>query len=143
MDEDDENYVPYVPVAKRKQALVSKLTERKTETPAQKAKREQEEREEAEDAEKEEERRREKARKERTLLEEAQDVHKKKAEEGQWWLSKWDRSLLNAMFSYQTPKKAMHKRLLKRMKRFSKRLPVGGSSSQIWNWLKVFNTLKP
>ncbi|KAG8924687.1 hypothetical protein FRC00_004818 [Tulasnella sp. 408] len=81
MDEDDDNYVPYVPVAKRKQALVSKLTERKTETPAQKAKREQEEREEAEDAEKEEERRREKARKERTLLEEAQDVHKRKAEE--------------------------------------------------------------
>ncbi|KAG8920740.1 DEAD-box ATP-dependent RNA helicase 35 [Tulasnella sp. 417] len=81
MDEDDENYVPYVPVAKRKQALVSKLTERKTETPAQKAKREQEEREEAEDAEKEEERLREKARKERTLLEEAQDVHKRKAEE--------------------------------------------------------------
>ncbi|KAG8944874.1 DEAD-box ATP-dependent RNA helicase 35 [Tulasnella sp. 424] len=81
MDEDDENYVPYVPVAKRKQALVSKLTERKNETPAQRAKREQEEREEAEDAEKEEERLREKARKERTLLEEAQDVHKRKAEE--------------------------------------------------------------
>ncbi|KAG9018914.1 DEAD-box ATP-dependent RNA helicase 35 [Tulasnella sp. 427] len=81
MDEDDDHYVPYVPVAKRKQALVSKLTERKTETPAQKAKREQEEREEAEDAEKEQERLREKARKERTLLEEAQDVHKRKAEE--------------------------------------------------------------
>lgn len=82
MEDDDDNYVPYVPVAKRKQALVAKLTERKNETPAQRAKREQEEREEAEDAEKEQERLREKARKERTLLEEAQDVHKQKAEEG-------------------------------------------------------------
>ncbi|KAG9030092.1 DEAD-box ATP-dependent RNA helicase 35 [Tulasnella sp. JGI-2019a] len=80
-DEGEDNYVPYVPVAQRRQALVAKLTNHTAETAAQKAKREREEREEAEDAEKEEERRREKARKERTLLEEAQEVHKRKAEE--------------------------------------------------------------
>ncbi|KAG8855168.1 DEAD-box ATP-dependent RNA helicase 35 [Tulasnella sp. 330] len=80
-EEEEEDYVPYVPVAQRRQALVAKLTTHTAETAAQKAKREREEREEAEDAEKEEEKRREKARKERTLLEEAQEVHKRKAEE--------------------------------------------------------------
>jgi len=81
-EENDDQYVPYVPVAQRRQHLLAKLTDRKTETKAQQAKREREEREEAEDAEREAERRREKARKERTLLEEAQEVHKRKAQEG-------------------------------------------------------------
>ncbi|KAG8927678.1 DEAD-box ATP-dependent RNA helicase 35 [Tulasnella sp. 419] len=82
MDDDDlEDYVPYVPVAQRKQAQLAKLVHRQGETKAQQALRERLEKEEAEDAEREEERRKEKARKERTLLEEAQEVHKRKAQE--------------------------------------------------------------
>ena len=82
-DEDEDDYTPYVPVAQRRQALVSRLSNRQSESATQKAKREQLEREEEEDAEKEEERRRERTRKERTLLEQAQEVHKKKADEGE------------------------------------------------------------
>ena len=81
LDDEDDNYVPYVPVAQRRQAKLAKLTawghtEKETE------KKQQQEQEEREDEEREEERRREKARKERTLLMEAQEVHDRKAQEG-------------------------------------------------------------
>ena len=65
LDDEDDNYVPYVPVAQRRQAKLAKLTSRGANTDQDQAKRQQEEQEEKEDEEREEERRREKARKER------------------------------------------------------------------------------
>jgi ATP-dependent RNA helicase DDX41 len=79
LDDQDDSYEPYVPIAKRRQDQISKLgiNARKPKT-----KRQQEEADEREDALKEEELRREKARKERTLLIEAQEVHLQKAAQG-------------------------------------------------------------
>ena len=80
---EDEDYVPYVPVAQRKQAKLAKLTTWSGNRDASRSKRalaEALEREEAENEE--EERRKEKARIERTLLLEAQEVHLRKAAEG-------------------------------------------------------------
>ncbi|KAJ8699446.1 hypothetical protein PTI98_002560 [Pleurotus ostreatus] len=76
--DDDDNYVPYVPVAQRRQEKLAKITSWTANSDRDRARRQKEEMEEQEDAEKEEERRREKARKERTLLMEAQEVHTKK-----------------------------------------------------------------
>ncbi|KAL1683440.1 P-loop containing nucleoside triphosphate hydrolase protein [Schizophyllum commune] len=79
---EDEDYVPYVPVAQRKQAKLAKLTTWSGNRDASRSKRalaEALEREEAENEE--EERRKEKARIERTLLLEAQEVHLRKAAE--------------------------------------------------------------
>ncbi|KAF9501213.1 DEAD-domain-containing protein [Pleurotus eryngii] len=78
LDDDDNNYVPYVPVAQRRQEKLAKITSWTANSDRDRARRQKEEMEEQEDAEKEEERRREKARKERTLLMEAQEVHTKK-----------------------------------------------------------------
>ncbi|KAF4604159.1 hypothetical protein EYR40_001342 [Pleurotus pulmonarius] len=76
--DDDDSYVPYVPVAQRRQEKLAKITSWTANSDRDRARRQKEEMEEQEDAEKEEERRREKARKERTLLMEAQEVHTKK-----------------------------------------------------------------
>ena len=80
--DDDDSYVPYVPVAQRKQAKLAKLTSWGANAEKDKAKQQKEEEEEREDEEREEERRKERARKERTLLMEAQEVHERKAAEG-------------------------------------------------------------
>ncbi|KAI0637294.1 DEAD-domain-containing protein [Trametes polyzona] len=81
LDDEDDSYEPYVPVAQRRQAKLAKLTSWGANAEKDKAKRLQEEQEEKDDEEREEERRREKARKERTLLMEAQEVHNRKAAE--------------------------------------------------------------
>ncbi|KAJ3881518.1 P-loop containing nucleoside triphosphate hydrolase protein [Lentinula edodes] len=79
LEDDDDTYVPYVPVAQRRQEKLAKLSSwGRAKNSAQDTQREQEE---LEDEAKEEEKRREKARKERTLLMEAQDVHSRKAAE--------------------------------------------------------------
>ncbi|KAI0747791.1 P-loop containing nucleoside triphosphate hydrolase protein [Daedaleopsis nitida] len=81
LDDEDDSYQPYVPVAQRRQAKLAKLTSWGANAEKDKVRRIQEEQEERDDAEREEERRREKARKERTLLMEAQEVHHRKAAE--------------------------------------------------------------
>lgn len=86
-DEENDSYEPYIPVAQRKQArLAELLTKSKEETEAERVRRERLEQEEKEDEEREEERRRERARKERTLLLEAQEVHSRRAAEGECFL---------------------------------------------------------
>lgn len=87
LDDDDDSYVPYVPVAQRRQAKLAKLTSWGANADKDKAKQQQQEQDEKEDEEREEELRREKARKERTLLMEAQEVHSRKAVEGTWMQS--------------------------------------------------------
>lgn len=82
LDDEDDSYEPYVPVAQRRQAKLAKLTSWGANTEKDKAKQLLEELEEKDDEEREEERRKEKARKERTLLMEAQEVHGRKAVEG-------------------------------------------------------------
>jgi ATP-dependent RNA helicase DDX41 len=79
-DEANDDYVPYIPVAQRRQAKLAKLSAvAGGETGIRvKALQEKVEREEREDAEREEELQREKARQERTLLIEAQEVHERK-----------------------------------------------------------------
>ena len=79
--DDTVEYKPYIPVAQRRQAKLAKLTSWGTSADKNKAKLQQQEQEEREDEEREEERRREKARKERTLLQEAQEVHDRRAAE--------------------------------------------------------------
>ncbi|KAH9946399.1 P-loop containing nucleoside triphosphate hydrolase protein [Epithele typhae] len=81
LDDEDDSYEPYVPVAQRRQAKLAKLTSWGANTEKDQAKRLQEELDERDDEEREEERRREKTRKERTLLMEAQEVHDRKAAE--------------------------------------------------------------
>lgn len=90
----DDDYVPYIPVARRRQQKLAQLANRGQAQSAAilRAQREQEEQEQREDEEREEEKRREKLRKERTLLEAAQEVMKRKTEEGArastvpvWW----------------------------------------------------------
>lgn len=75
-----EDYQPYVPVAKRRKQLLSKLEAKKNNTTEDLLKeREQREREEADH----EEREREKLRRERTLLQQAQEVKERKARDGE------------------------------------------------------------
>jgi ATP-dependent RNA helicase DDX41 len=82
-ENDDDDYTPYVPVAKRRANLLSSLTQRQqpakavNKTPEDLAREEEALQREQEAAE---EVRRERARKERTLLEEAQDVKRQQAE---------------------------------------------------------------
>jgi ATP-dependent RNA helicase DDX41 len=74
-----EDYQPYVPVAKRRKQLLSKLEAKKNNTTEEVQKqREVREREEIDH----EEREREKMRRERTLLQQAQEVKERKALEG-------------------------------------------------------------
>ena len=81
-DQDDDSYEPYVPIAKRRQEKMAKLSSWGINAGKPKTRKQQEEADEREDALKEEELRREKARKERTLLIEAQEVHLQKAAQG-------------------------------------------------------------
>ena len=87
LDDQDDSYEPYVPIAKRRQEKMAKLSSWGINAGKPKMKRQQEEADEREDALKEEELRREKARKERTLLIEAQEVHLQKAAQGLLCLS--------------------------------------------------------
>jgi ATP-dependent RNA helicase DDX41 len=81
--DNSDDYVPYIPVAQRRQQRLEQLANRGySRSAALNTVKDAEEQEAREDEEREEELRREKARKERTLLEEAQEVHKRKAEEG-------------------------------------------------------------
>lgn len=82
LDDEEDSFEPYIPVAQRRQQKLAKLASWGTNTEKQRARKQQEELDEREDAQKEEELRREKARMERTLLMEAQEVHSKKAVEG-------------------------------------------------------------
>jgi ATP-dependent RNA helicase DDX41 len=82
LDDDDDSYEPYIPVAQRREAKLAKLNSWGTNAEKERAKKQLEEMEERRDEEEEEVKRREKARKERTLLMEAQEVHSKKADEG-------------------------------------------------------------
>lgn len=88
LDDEDDSYEPYVPVAQRREAKLAKLTSWGTNSEKDRAKKQQEELDERRDEEEEEARRREKSRKERTLLMEAQEVHSKKAEEGESWVTR-------------------------------------------------------
>ncbi|KAI1790717.1 P-loop containing nucleoside triphosphate hydrolase protein [Ganoderma leucocontextum] len=81
LDDEDDSYEPYVPVAQRRQAKLAKLTSWGANAEKEKATRLQDEEDDRDDEEREEERRREKARKERTLLMEAQEVHDRRAAE--------------------------------------------------------------
>ncbi|KAK0207988.1 P-loop containing nucleoside triphosphate hydrolase protein [Desarmillaria ectypa] len=81
LDDEDETYDPYIPVAQRRQAKLAKLTSWGANSDKDRTRRQQREQEEREDEVDEEEARREKLRKERTLLMEAQEVHSQKAAE--------------------------------------------------------------
>lgn len=85
LDEGNDDYVPYVPVAQRRQQKLAQLASRgqKQSNAMLQARQEQEELDAKEDEEREEEKRRDRLRKERTLLVEAQEVMKRKAEEGE------------------------------------------------------------
>ena len=74
-----EDYTPYVPVAKRRKQLLSKLESRKK--TAEEIERDRLERLREEE---DEERQREKARRERTLLQQAQEVKERKAQQGRF-----------------------------------------------------------
>lgn len=82
---DDDNYTPYVPLSKRRANLLSSLHQKssvrnvKTKTTEEEVAEKEAIRKAEEEAE---ETRREKARKERTLLQEAQEVKKRQAEQG-------------------------------------------------------------
>lgn len=79
LDDEDDSYVPYVPVARRRQEKIARLTARGGASQPDRKSAEQDDR----DAEMlEEERKREEERLQRTLLMEAQDVHSKKAAQG-------------------------------------------------------------
>lgn len=81
LDDEDDTYEPYIPVAQRRQAKLAKLTSWGANSDKERTRRQQREQEEREDEANEEEARRETLRKERTLLMEAQEVHSKKAAE--------------------------------------------------------------
>lgn len=83
LDDEDDSYEPYIPVAQRREAKLAKLSALGANSEKYRAKKQQEELDERRDEEEEEVRRRERVRKERTLLMEAQEVHSKKAEEGE------------------------------------------------------------
>ncbi|KAF5332961.1 hypothetical protein D9758_016431 [Tetrapyrgos nigripes] len=78
LDDEDESYEPYIPVAQRRQEKLAKLASLGGNSEKQQARAELEQREEEVN---EEERLREKQRNERTLLMEAQEVHSRKAAE--------------------------------------------------------------
>ncbi|KAF9532415.1 DEAD-box protein abstrakt [Crepidotus variabilis] len=81
LDDEDETYEPYIPVAQRRQEKLAKLSSLGFNSGRKTEKKQEEEREAQEEEQQEEELKKEKARKERTLLVEAQEVHLKKATE--------------------------------------------------------------
>lgn len=134
LDDEDDSYEPYVPVAQRRQAKLAKLTSWGANAEKEKARRLEEEQEERDDEEREEERRREKARKERTLLMEAQEVHDRKAAEGTPLLtSNCNHTLTNIKMRRRLPLK----RQMRSMLRFSLPSPPAGNSRPIWSWRRV------
>ena len=82
LDDEGDDYEPYIPVAQRRQLKLAKLSSLGASTETR-ASRQENAPEEPEDEDQEEEKRREKSRKERTLLMEAQEVHSKRAAEGE------------------------------------------------------------
>lgn len=142
---DDDDYVPYVPVAQRRQQKLAQFATRGQAQSAAilKSLREQEEREQQGDEEREEEKRRERLRKERTLLEEAQEVMKKKAVEGtndsiDTHLVSGD---INALCNYgQMARKQLPKKLKKMMLRFSLPLQTNASSLRTLSLRKESST---
>lgn len=135
-DENDDDYVPYIPVAQRRQEKLAKLSARGTNA---ENRRKQQEIEEREDEMEAEERRKEKERRERTLLMEAQEVHSRKALEGAF---SW-RLVKTALISYQMPKRQPRKRFRKPMQRFWKLSRVVESLRLTWSSRKVFSTPSP
>lgn len=82
LDDEDDSYRPYVSVSQRQQEKRAKLLSLGASSVQLKVKRLQEEGTDAKDDQNDEDARREKARKEKTLLVEAQEVHRRKALEG-------------------------------------------------------------
>ncbi|KAF9051136.1 P-loop containing nucleoside triphosphate hydrolase protein [Hymenopellis radicata] len=78
LDDEGDDYQPYIPVAQRRQAKLAKLASLGTAAEKDRARQQREQQEREEEAN-EEEARRERLRRERTLLMEAQEVHSKKA----------------------------------------------------------------
>lgn len=139
LDDEDDSYEPYVPVAQRRQAKIAKLTSWGANAEKEKARRLQEEQEERDDEEREEERRREKARKERTLLMEAQEVHDRKAAEG----TPSSHTNCNHVLTVniKTRRRLLLKRRMRLMLRFSRPSPPAGNSRPTWSWHRVSNIL--
>ena len=141
LDDEDDTYQPYVPVAQRRQAKLAKLTSWGANAEKDKARQLQEEQDDRDDEEREEERRREKARKERTLLMEAQEVHDRKAAEG---VSSF---LTNCNFLLiviiQTRGRLQLKRRRRLMLRSLLLSPLAGNSRLIWSWRRVSSTQSP
>lgn len=81
LDDEAEDYKPYVPVSQRRQEKLAKFASRGANTDKNAAQRHREQQE-KEEAANEAESEREKQRRERTLLMEAQEVHSKKAAQG-------------------------------------------------------------
>lgn len=81
LDDAADEYEPYIPVAQRRQAKLAAIASRGFDDKRKHANQSSLDSEQR-DADDEEERQREKERKERTLLLEAQEVHRKKAVEG-------------------------------------------------------------
>jgi len=82
LDNEDDTYEPYIPVAQRRQEKIAKLSSLGFNATKKTARRLQEKQQEREDVQQEEEIKKEKVRKERMLLLEAQEVHMKKTTEG-------------------------------------------------------------
>ena len=135
LDDEDDNYVPYVSVKQRKQHRLQQLASRGgAEGNIQEEKRKKQDQEEKEDEELEEIKRRDKARKERTLLLEAQEVKAKKALEGQ---HPQPQIFLSDFFQMQA--RLIRRRLKRRKANCWRRLPVDGSLRLIWNWRRAYN----
>ena len=109
LDDEEDSYEPYVPVAERRRQKLAKLYVEK---------RQQNDQDDHEDVQKEEELRKEKARMERTLLVEAQEVHSKKAIEGMFIYARVKPLCL--FTSYQISKKPRVRKLRRLMLKFSK-----------------------
>lgn len=78
LDDEDDTYEPYIPVARRRQEKLNLLASRGLNRELLRKQQEEHTQEEL----KEEERRKERERREKTLLVEAQEVHSRKAAEG-------------------------------------------------------------
>jgi hypothetical protein len=133
LDDEDESYEPYIPVAQRRQEKLAKLASLGGNLDKEQTRAELEQRE---DEANEEEKLRERQRKERTLLMEAQEVHSRKAAEGNPLF------LLNLFRidpSFQMQKRAKNRRHGKLMKKYSKPSRVDENLHRIWNWQEEFS----
>lgn len=81
-DEENDDYVPYVPVAQRRQQKLAALSSHLTSDSARQRARSHDSPAAEEDEDEVEVRRRDKERRERTLLTEAQEVHRRQAADG-------------------------------------------------------------